>query len=386
MRPAAATGEDAPEGAAGRERPAGEKPAARLLGPAPDVPATPTKANRRADGGSGGGLGRNEQVVSRLRRRSTSVPALATTPVAAKRADRPSGLQSLREDVEPKFTEEMPAAGWNGPSDVVRSRSMPCPATGADTLDARLTPVKAARAGARSKDVPAAGARSEQTCSSSVLPPLGLSRSARPEGVVEMHKYAKEMAIPIDSMRIAGGLFKEHAMAPRNGNVFTDGYLAKSSFRSLVKQMLGETGVQHDPMDEAIIIDRVLGSFISAEKDCNKEGVANFRDFAIWYSSHCFDEDFLDAKEQAMRKLARKLDVSTSEIDVYKRHFDHVDADGSGSIDANEFLEMLYEYSKVPKHIGLPHGYVSQLWRAADADGDGSIDFEDFIVFSKKYL
>jgi hypothetical protein len=283
-------------------------------------------------------------------------------------------------DVEPKSTQDL--------RDVVRSRSLPCallPATGAGTPDAQPTPVKAARSRTKGPEVPAAGARSGQICSSAVLPPIGLPRPVRLEGVVELHKYAREMAIPMDSMRIAGSLFKEHAMAPRDANVFTDGYLAKSSFRSLVKQMLGETGVKHNPADEATIIDRVIGSFISAEKDY-KEGVTSFRDFAIWYSSHCFDEVFMDAKEQTLRKLARKLDVSTSEIDVYKRHFDHVDADSSGSIDADEFLEMLYEFTKVPKHIGLPHGYISQLWRAADADGDGSIDFEDFVVFSKKYL
>jgi hypothetical protein len=247
---------------------------------------------------------------------------------------------------------------------------------------------KANRSGAEALDMPVGAhdkamawlTRTRSNLANSSQP----SGPAWPEGVLEMHNYAHEMAIPMDSMRNAARLFKEHAMASRDGNLLRDGCLAKSSFRSLVKQMLDETGVEHEAWRETQIINRVVGTFKSAERDY--KGMLNFRDFAIWYSSHCFDEDFLDAKEQALRKLARKLGVSATEVGVYKRHFDRVDADGSGSIDADEFLEMLYEYSKVPKHIGIPHSRVSQLWSAADTDSDGLIDFEDFVRFSKKYF
>ncbi|CAK0850323.1 unnamed protein product [Prorocentrum cordatum] len=257
---------------------------------------------------------------------------------------------------------------------VATRRTMPSPGTPDTGTQSVSVPVAAIRA--RTKP--------EAVFAPQVLPLLEPSRPALLEGVVEMHNCAKEMGIPMDTMRSAVSLFKNHATALREGNLLTDGYLTKSSFVSLVKQMLNETGVRHDAVEEASVIDRFVGTFMSAEQDC--KGVMNFRDFAIWYSSHCFDENFLDAKEQAMRKLSRKLGVSPTEIDNYKRHFDIVDADGSGEIDAEEFLAMLYKFTKVPKDIGLPRKYVNDMFRAADTNCDGSIDFEDFVVFSQKFL
>jgi Ca2+-binding EF-hand superfamily protein len=183
-------------------------------------------------------------------------------------------------------------------------------------------------------------------------------------------------------MRIAFSLFTEHAHVPRGGDLLRDGYLTRSSFEPLFRQMLGEAADSLDAEDWKSFLDRALKF---ADNDGN--GILTFREFAIWYSSHCFVEDFhLDAKEQALRKLARKLGVSATEIDVYKRHFDTFDADGSGSIDAEEFESVLLNFGKVPQHIGLPRSRINQLWMAADVDGSGEIDFEEFVTFCRKYF
>jgi len=200
--------------------------------------------------------------------------------------------------------------------------------------------------------------------------------------VVEIFKYAREMAIPVDGMRIAYGLFKTHATVPRDGSLLREGYLTQKNLGPLLRDMLGSDTASWDADEEKVFIARAL-------KFSNKveNGSLNFREFAIWYSSHCFVEDFhLDAKEQKLRKLARKLGVSANEIDVFKRHFDSFDADGSGNIDEEEFRDVLYKCGKVPKHIGLPVGRIRQMWMQADIDGSGEIDFEEFVVFCIKYF
>jgi len=172
-------------------------------------------------------------------------------------------------------------------------------------------------------------------------------------------------------------------MVPPGGDPIRDGYLTRSSFTFLFRDMLGEEVAESlNVEEEKSFLDRAL---TFADNDHN--GVLSFREFAIWYSSHCFVEDLhLDAKEQALRKLARKLGLSASEIDMYKRRFDTFDEDGSGSIDAEEFKEVLYKCGNVPRHIGLPATRINQLWAAADIDGSGELDFEEFVVFCRKYF
>jgi Ca2+-binding EF-hand superfamily protein len=233
-----------------------------------------------------------------------------------------------------------------------------------------------------SLDTPTAAARPAQVCSAQSLPSLGPSRPSLLDVAVEIHRYAKEMAVPLESMRTAFSLFKVHAVVPPHGSLLTDGYLTRSSFVPLFRQMLGEGAASYDDEDVDLFLDRALRK---ADNDDN--GVLSFREFAIWYSSHCFVEGFhLDADEVALRKLARKLGVSPPEIDVYKRHFDTFDADGSGSIDAEEFQEVLYRCGNVPRHIGLPTSRINQLWMAADIDSSGEIDFEEFVIFFRKYF
>jgi Ca2+-binding EF-hand superfamily protein len=444
-RPAATTGEVAPKAAADREKSAGEKPAVRLPASGLDVPAALMKPHL-ANGGGRGEARRGERVTAvRLRQRhnrtvasSTSMPALPAKPVhtALRRGGKPSTLQGLpflvdhccKEEAGPTGTpspqelgpigtpspQELWPIGTPSPHELVRMDKLDRSCSTLfrrrrDHLDSRgkgdalewpagsrpegddvePKPRKVSRQVSRkgsvarstngTLDTPVTVVRPEQACSAQGVPTRDPSRPAPPDVAVEIHRYAKEMAVPLDGMRTAFSLFRDHAVVPRDGSLLTDGYLTRSNIVPLFRQMLGEAA---DAEEEGLFLDRALKS---ADKDGN--GVLNFHEFAIWYSSHCFVEGFhLDAKEQALRKLARKLGVSATEIDVYKRHFDTFDADSSGSIDAEEFEEVLYMCGNVPRHIGLPTSRINQLWMAADTDGSGEIDFEEFVVFFRKYF
>jgi len=179
-------------------------------------------------------------------------------------------------------------------------------------------------------------------------------------------------------MQAAMKLFKEHATAPPGGVVFTEGELTKANLAGVMRQMSGSA-------NEGIEACLVENAFVMADRD-NSGGIS-FYEFAIWYSSHSFDEHFnLDAREMELRNLTRQIDMSPSEFDTYKRHFDSFDIDGNGTINREEFYVMMLKCLKVPKHIGLPAGRVQQLWNGADSDGNGEIDFSEFVVFFQRYF
>ncbi|CAK0843053.1 unnamed protein product [Prorocentrum cordatum] len=199
------------------------------------------------------------------------------------------------------------------------------------------------------------------------------------EAMKEIARLRRELMIPMESMQAAMKLFKQHATVPANGVVFTDGELTKANLASVMRQM--SSGTSND-LVETCLVDN---AFEIADKDEN--GSISFYEFAIWYSSHSFDEMFnLDSKEIELRTLSAQLGMPMSEIDTYRKHFDSFDIDGNGTMDRTEFYEMLLKCLKVPKHIGIPKNRVEQMWSDADADGSGVIEFIEFVLFYAKYF
>jgi Ca2+-binding EF-hand superfamily protein len=198
------------------------------------------------------------------------------------------------------------------------------------------------------------------------------------EAMKEIARLRRELMIPMESMQAAMKLFRDHATVPENGVVFKDGELSKENLASVMRRMAGSADTQ---MEDCL----VDNAFTVADKDEN--GSISFYEFAIWYSSHSFDEHFnLDAREVELRQLSRQLDMPISEIDTYKRHFDSFDTDGNGTMDRTEFYDMLLKCLKVPKHIGIPANRVQQMWADADTDHSGVIEFIEFVVFFAKYF
>jgi calmodulin len=127
-------------------------------------------------------------------------------------------------------------------------------------------------------------------------------------------------------------------------------------------------------------------AFQEADADGNKN--IDFLEFASWLMRHNFDE-FLVAhnreERQSNRIIANKLGMTFVEVENYRAKFNHFDADDSGTIEKDEFLQLLSTTMKVSKE-NIPASRVQTWWRAADLDGNGHIDFEEFIKFHKKFF
>merc|ERR1719197_30139 len=77
--------------------------------------------------------------------------------------------------------------------------------------------------------------------------------------------------------------------------------------------------------------------------------VLEFSQFATWFSSRYFCEDVsLDRGQRRLRSIARKYAMHHGDVETYKQIFTSFDKDGSGTIDPNEFEDLLYQCTKVP--------------------------------------
>lgn len=192
-----------------------------------------------------------------------------------------------------------------------------------------------------------------------------------------IRKLAQELHIPYATLKAACGIFDKYAQ---------DGYeikqKARLSMTDFMKVLddLCMAGSSADLPEEY-----VEKACKTADRD--NGGDIDLEEYAIWYATHCFDEELaLTAEELAMRKLSRSLGVSVVEVEKYKKVFTQYDTDGSGQIDYAEFTQIIVQVLKVPEGHELPKERIDTFWSEADTDGSGEVEFEEFVTFYVKYF
>lgn len=192
---------------------------------------------------------------------------------------------------------------------------------------------------------------------------------ARAPLVSDEREFAKQLSIPLRVVQEACELFQAHAdidsdddepnASPKGTKMLRGGHITKWKAGRLL-------GLD---LDDGFAVDLTFG------------------DFALLYNSHGFAADvMLSPKSRQVRDVAVSHGVSLTDMDRYKKAFDEVDLDSSGSIDAEEFSKAVCRLVRVPAGLELPAKRVQILWREADTDGRGKLDLEKFIVFYTKYF
>jgi len=117
------------------------------------------------------------------------------------------------------------------------------------------------------------------------------------------------------------------------------------------------------------------------DSDCSS--TIDFEEYLVWYMSSVFSEDLMVPQTEArrLRQLARDLDVSLLQVERVKTVFDKFDADHSGEIDKEEFVQVLCDMMKVKDQSDVSHSMLMRYWREVDFDNSGSVDFEEFLVW-----
>lgn len=132
------------------------------------------------------------------------------------------------------------------------------------------------------------------------------------------------------------------------------------------------------------------------EEQCRKIGIASwvkFEAYLAWSMATAFFEEVMvpDPAQRHLRKLAREYRVNYDDIDGIKAVYDSFDSDGSGSIDANEFRQVLVELvTKGPKatlrdvHAAPSERVTQRYFKEVDKNGNGIIDFVEFLTWFLK--
>lgn len=121
--------------------------------------------------------------------------------------------------------------------------------------------------------------------------------------------------------------------------------------------------------------------------DESRDGQVDFEEFLQWITTQSFREELLlPVEQQWIRQVARTFEMPIPEVEAVKRTFDHFDSDKSGSIDYAEFMMILSQLLRTPKHTELPANRVHAFWREIDTDGSGTVDFEEFLPWYLRYF
>lgn len=210
------------------------------------------------------------------------------------------------------------------------------------------------------------------------------SRSLHPKGKSALQKAGvtelrHELNLPKDAMLQALDLFQKHAKSTTGDTPVKERRLTEAGFVNVWSEMTGKCDQAESDVPPKILAE--------AFRDAAQSRELEFSQFAVWFSSRWFCEDVsLDKESKEIRSMARRHAMHHTKVENYKQLFNRFDKDGNGTIDSNEFEELLCTCTKVPSSIGLSASRLKQLWQNADKDGDEEIDFEEFLTFYTRYL
>lgn len=196
--------------------------------------------------------------------------------------------------------------------------------------------------------------------------PEETAAKAEGEKYAQMWELSKEMAIPLQNIKVARDIF-DTIDQNRSGNITPEEF----------QKWVGEVTLK-DGNENAL-------GFLN--ENVNQDGSMNFRTFLSWYSSNGFNENIvLDKTQKEIRDIARRSGLPLVEVESIKRMFDSFDSDGSGEIEIEEFTKILYKLLKVPTNLELPASRVRAFWSEIDCDGSGDVNFEEFLLWYKRYF
>eukprot|EP00931_Biecheleriopsis_adriatica_P104657 TRINITY_DN79300_c0_g1_i1.p1 TRINITY_DN79300_c0_g1~~TRINITY_DN79300_c0_g1_i1.p1 ORF type:complete len:493 (-),score=111.27 TRINITY_DN79300_c0_g1_i1:23-1501(-) len=123
---------------------------------------------------------------------------------------------------------------------------------------------------------------------------------------------------------------------------------------------------------------------------------AALKDLDYWKAMECFDIFDVFQKGALDKGLFHRLLSSACREEKMSRKrsdemFEHVDLDGNGVIDKEEFLSWVFDTSSnycggVRKRLAKIQPYaVKEYYRVLDKDGSGAIDKEEFLRFIRKF-
>jgi len=187
------------------------------------------------------------------------------------------------------------------------------------------------------------------------------------------------MRVPVAEMQRSYALFRAYAGPLAAGaELLRDGRVSQEQFAELVRHSL--------VTDSAILAKRSIQTAFQ-HCDADRDGALKFDEFAQCMRCLMFNEAFnISSEERELRRIAKEHNLSFVEVDRYKKMFDELDGNGSGSVEEHEFEDLLYRCGSVPRELGISAGRLRSLWREAGPHADGRLGFQGFLVFHLRHF
>eukprot|EP00927_Polykrikos_kofoidii_P051496 TRINITY_DN45295_c0_g1_i1.p1 TRINITY_DN45295_c0_g1~~TRINITY_DN45295_c0_g1_i1.p1 ORF type:complete len:715 (+),score=117.43 TRINITY_DN45295_c0_g1_i1:65-2209(+) len=120
--------------------------------------------------------------------------------------------------------------------------------------------------------------------------------------------------------------------------------------------------------------------------DSFERGFITFEEFARWSMHTAFSEEVMvkDKVEREMRRIARKLQLPLSDVEMVKRVFDEFDANGTGEVEAEGFKNIIVALMKVKSVADLGPQRLERYWREVNTVTSGAVTFPEFLTWYVK--
>jgi len=204
---------------------------------------------------------------------------------------------------------------------------------------------------------------------------------------VNLADCANKWSLPLETVKESSELFSQFAQVPRSQSgedVLKAGVLNQDNFMKVVCHLCCVSSCYELTLTDQRVMngDILFASKVMGTADKNSDGEIDFEEFTIWYNDRAFLEFVTLSKEQRMvRSIAHRLGVTAADMDHYKAVYDRFDLDKNGSIDKDEFRELLHVLMRCPPSERFPESRIMHFWNECDDDGDGQVDLEEFVNF-----
>jgi len=119
--------------------------------------------------------------------------------------------------------------------------------------------------------------------------------------------------------------------------------------------------------------------------DAEGTEVVGFEDFLSITQCMAFEED-AGSHDRKVRALAKRYDMSLSDVEIICTEFDRFDTNGNGVIDKGEFECVIRSLLRAKEASSIPKARLDRYWVDADISGDGAINFSEFIQWYAKHF
>lgn len=180
---------------------------------------------------------------------------------------------------------------------------------------------------------------------------------------------ARKYQMRLEDLRYARNEFNSYDTAQK-------GKISYEEFQNLVRTHCDL------PMGKSVPL-HLMSALPSGDLDNDFEGSVSFEDFIFWTIQCAYTEELMvpNAKERRLRELARGMGMRLPDVEKVKVLFDGFDKDGSGEIEEDEFIHILYILMEVKNESDVSEKKMHRFWRELDSDGSGAVGFHEFLIW-----